>query len=343
VPVRLVRTLAALAVLIACLAAVDPSAAPAALGGAQLTVLASRTHKSLPEILVVGPYGQVLSSIAGATGAGNAEWLSWSPDGREYAYIDEGVVPSTVMVARAGAPEARTVGTSAYESFPVFDPDGEVVFATLELYDRKPGVPDYEPSGIYGTVLWASPVDGSEPRQLFAFGPGALVDPYSAASDGTVAAMQGLEIATLTPGKATLHPVFATDVVGISSPAISPDGSRVVFLRDQLEGFSLESARIGSTQVISVSTRGGKPKVIATIPGGARWPSWDPSGSRLSFTALGLWEKSETDLPGPHSALMEMNPDGSCLTTVYAAKNGGTVWGGAWRPRRGRAVPPLSC
>jgi hypothetical protein len=304
--------------------------------------MASRTHKSSREILVVGPHGTVRSSVAGPWDISRADWLAWSPNGREYAYVDPGVDLPTVMIARAGATEARPVGTPSYGDFPIFDPAGEVVFATQELYDRPPGIPYYEPGGIFGTVLWAAPVDGSEPRQLVAFG-GVLVHPYSSASDGTVATTASHGIAILPPGKATLHWVVGPGAGEVSSPAISPDGSQIVFLRDQLFGDFPRRTRIRSTKVISVSTRGGKPKVLATIPGGARWPSWDPSGSRISFTALGVGETNMTGLPNPNSALMEMNADGSCLTTVYAVKDGGAVWGGAWRPRPGRSIGPISC
>jgi Tol biopolymer transport system component len=332
--------------LISGIAAVGPSGASAARAGAQLTVIASRTHESVAEIFVVDPHARLLSAVRGATRLGGAEVVAWSPDGREYAFVAFGIDLPRLMVAGVGASEARLLDTPSWRDFPVFAPDGDVVSATTELYDRSPG-PDYEPAGTFGTILSALPVDGSEARRMATFGPGVSVDPYSSDSEGTITAtastQQGQGIVILRPGKATLRWVLGPGAYEVTSPAISPDGSEVVYLRDQLSGQFPRSTRIRSTKVISVPTRGGRPKVLATIRGGARWLSWDPSGSRLSFTALEPGKTSETGRPGPHSALMEMNPDGSCLTTVYVAKAGGAVWGAAWRPRPGPAIGPISC
>jgi Tol biopolymer transport system component len=91
-----------------------------------------------------------------------------------------------------------------------------------------------------------------------------------------------------------------------------------------------------------VPAAGGKSRLLARVPGGARWPSWDPSGSRIAFTALNA--AGQIDWPGAAvgSSVMEVNPDGSCLTKVYEVA-GGFVSGATRQPGAGRGVGPISC
>ena len=328
------------------MAAVLPGAA-AARGGGQLTVIASRAHRAPIEILALGSNGRPSAAIGRFGVLGEIEPLTWSPDGREYAYVDPGFDFPTLQVARAGGSEAAAdLGAPEYGSSPLFDRHGDVVYPTTEPYGAA-SVPGYETGIFYTTVLWAAPTDGGERRQLASFGPGVQVLPYSAAADGTIAAMSSTlkrsGIVLFKLGKPTLRWLIEPAGGEVSSPAISPDGSRIVYLSSRVTGSFPQRTRLLSTKLMSVSARGGKPRVLATIPGGARWPSWDPSGSRITFTALATRERTGSFYSGPHSALMEMNADGSCLSSVYAAKDGGIVWGGAWRPTAGRPVGPISC
>jgi Tol biopolymer transport system component len=343
---RLLRALTALAALVGCVAAVCPGAAATARRGAQLTVIASRTHKSFPEILVFGPRGQALPAIGAPPDIGRARHLAWSPDGREYAYIDPGIDLPELMVAKAGSSDPRRVAGPSYGDEPVIDPEGDVVYSRIETVLPSPG-PVYGPPVPSGTTLWATPTDGSERRRLASFGPQLDIHPYSSASDGTLAFTasdpRGNGIAILSPGKKALRWIVGPGKGEYLSPAISPDGSQVVYLRDRTERRFPHGLRLVSTKLISVPTSGGRTKVLATIVGGARWPSWDPSGSRIAFTALATRNRGGDFSPGPHSALMEINADGSCPTTVYTAKDGGWVLGGAWRLGKGRGTRPISC
>jgi len=60
-----------------------------------------------------------------------------------------------------------------------------------------------------------------------------------------------------------------------SSPAWSPDGSSVAFLR----------AADGPAQVWLLPARGGEPRRLTDLPLGAGRPVWSPDGSRLAFAA----------------------------------------------------------
>jgi dipeptidyl aminopeptidase/acylaminoacyl peptidase len=269
-------------------ATVLPGAA-AARGGGQLTVIASRAHRAPIEILALGTNGRASSAIGRFGVLGEIEPLTWSPDGQGYAYIDPGLDFPTLQVARAGASEgAADLGAPEYGSSPLFDRHGDVVYPTTEPYGVA-SVPGYETGIFYTTVLWAAPTDGAERRQLASFGPGVQVLPYSAAADGTIAAMASTlkrsGIVLFKLGKPTLRWLIEPAGGEVSSPAISPDGSRIVYLSSRVTGSFPQRTRLLSTKLMSVSVRGGKPRVLATIPGGARWPSWDPSGSRIHLHA----------------------------------------------------------
>ena len=60
-----------------------------------------------------------------------------------------------------------------------------------------------------------------------------------------------------------------------TSPAWSPDGTRVAFLR----------AQDGPPQLWVMPAGGGEPEQITTLPLGAGAPLWSPDGSMIAFAA----------------------------------------------------------
>jgi Tol biopolymer transport system component len=343
VPNHCLRIAVALAVAIVCGATLI--AGPAAASGrrAELAVIASPTHESGRKLLVLGAHGQLLPSFGGETsrvasyGSGQ---LAWNPDGRELAFIDPAIDLPRIMLVGADGSNLRQVGESReILSAPVFDPQGDVVFSEYKSF--YPGPAPFYGKPPTGSVLRSVPTDGSESRELATFGPGVFVQPYSFAPDGimavTVSGPRGSGIGTLRLGGATVHWIVAPTPGMSFSPAVSPDGAEIVFLRNKTTKGPHHEPRVVSTKLISMPFSGGRPDVLATIPGGALRPSWDPSGSRIAFTASDIARGPRT-----HTALMEINADGSCLTTVYSP-TGGSVSSAAWRPGPGRGAGPISC
>jgi hypothetical protein len=338
-----IRALLVVVALVVC-AAVGTGSAAAKVGGAQLAVIATRGPKAPQELRVFGPRGQSFPPIAGWALPIWAEQLAWSPDGREFAFVAPVFEETVLGVARADGTGFGNISLSPESgAAPLFGPEGDLIVPTLQGFPLEGG------GETFGTELLAAPTDGSGSRSITSFGPGVTVHPYSIAADGTVAAeasdyAKGKSgIATFKLGSSELRWLPGTGKGTVLDPAISPDGSRIAFLRDRSVGESPHGPILAGTELVVAPVGGGRPRRLAKVPGGARWPSWDPSGSRISFTVLGSRPEEAGPNPGRHSALMEMNADGSCLTTVFKARHGGAVWGGAWRPGPGRAAGPISC
>lgn len=121
---------------------------------------------------------------------------------------------------------------------------------------------------------------------------------------------------------------------------LSPDGSRLAFVRHRFTSPERDSIR--SSALLTIPFSGGKPAVLARTRGGLRWPSWDPSGQRLSFTRLSGFGPVFGVEPRQGNAVMQVNADGSCLTRVFSTKRD-FIYGTSWQPGPGRAAGRISC
>jgi dipeptidyl aminopeptidase/acylaminoacyl peptidase len=222
-------------------------------------------------------------------------------------------------------------------------PHGEPPFGS----DRPTGTGD-----LYRNEFWVLPVDGRKSRRLstrlVAGKDAALLYPYSIASDGRVAAMslnrRGFGVAVLDPRGGAVHLVVpkTAQQEGSLEPAISPDGKQIVYKVDRQKGAADEGGLIG-TELMIVPTAGGKPRRIAWVKGGAEFPTWDPSSSRIAFTTVNAEGAENAPTANKGNALMEINPDGTCRTKVFSIGNRGSVEGAAWEPGEGRGAGPISC
>jgi dipeptidyl aminopeptidase/acylaminoacyl peptidase len=321
------------------------------------------------ELLTIGPGGEaprVILRTGDLTRGPELDHPNWSPDGTELAFFGSGDETTAVYVIGTDGSGPRLLASSEHPGGPddatlpepLFDPKtGDIVVAVVHTPNGE-GLfgPEDRPTGSAGkirTEFWTLSTDSSKARRLssrtLSRKRPLLPYPSSIANDGTMAATaltrRGFAVVTVDPrgGAARFVVPTTTQPEGSLEPAISPDGQEIVYKVDKLKlSRRGEPEGLISTDVMIVPTSGGKPRLLARVKGGARWPSWDPSGSRIVFTALNA--AGDIDYPGPEkgSALMEINPDGSCLTKVYAVKDG-AVFGAAWQPGAERGAGPISC
>lgn len=76
-------------------------------------------------------------------------------------------------------------------------------------------------------------------------------------------------------GAVTGEPSQLTHGDSDSSPAWSPDGRSIAFLR----------AEAGAAQLWTLAAGGGEPRQLTTLPLGAGTPAWSPDGTKIAFTA----------------------------------------------------------
>ena len=339
-------------------------------GGPRLAIRIVHPHRMgfTARLLTIGPEGEAPRTIAEETGGygvlSSIEHLSWSPDGSEVAWLGPAQETSAVLLAPLdGSSHPRLLATSQHPgghddttaSEPLFDPrTGEVLVSVIHTPHGEGLFGDSDrPTGKAGqirTEFWRLPTDGSPGRRLSSLPltPRHPLLPYpsSISAGGTMAATaltrRGFALVTIDPRTAKVRTVVptTTQIEGSLEPAISPDGKRIVYKVDKFA--KPEPSRLISTEVLIVPASGGKPRLLARVNGGARWPSWDPSGSRISFTRLNAAGEIDSPGPGVGSALMEINPDGTCLTTAFTVPDA-AVLGAAWRPGPGRGIGRLDC
>jgi hypothetical protein len=314
------------------------------------------------EIRSVGPDGEDSLRIAGGPAFAAVVPLadsrpSWNSDGGRLSFLgpaDGGV--GTYLVGAGGSrlqllqSSINPGGGRTFIQDPaVFAPDGSLIADVYKLlrghFERAPA--RFNPKGrpVVATALWSIPTDGSSPRPQSPFRQGRFVSPAAVLPDGNVLAQVldagGGRVVTLDPSGDPVHTVATEGRELTADPALSPDGSQIAYMRQRLSRSGRGERRIASSDLMIVPLSGGTPHRIARIKGGARWPSWDPSGSRLSYTTLdgGGIQASE---PNPGNALIEVNVDGTCPTEILGEEET-IIYGAVWQPGDGRGAGPISC
>jgi Tol biopolymer transport system component len=131
-----------------------------------------------------------------------------------------------------------------------------------------------------------------------------------------------------------------------TDPVYSPDGRSIAFIRPRLRVTHLRTRR-GATvrtetaaSLFTMSADGSAVRRLTHARAGIDiWPSWDPSGRRLAYTHF---DPDYADTLGLGDAIVEINADGSCRTTVLTARRA-AFFGAAWQPGPGREAGPIAC
>src|SRR5579872_2787667 len=112
----------------------------------------------------------------------------------------------------------------------------------------------------------------------------------------------------------------ARKLVSVSAPQISPDGTRVVYLRATADFERDRTTR----QLMLLDVRTRRERALTFERRGVAGPQWSPNGSAVAFLALDADEKN------PQEQIFILRMDGGEARQVTHAKNGVNAF--AWSP-----------
>jgi Tol biopolymer transport system component len=302
------------------------------------------------EILMTGPSGENPHELISGSGLSIGEALSWSADGSRLAFSVPGIESTasgpygtgwpTVGVVRADGSGVRVFRRAFLNAGePVLAPDGRsVVFQRLKLVKELPGRENY----LFKSAIWSLDVKHGTVRRLSPWRLASFLNPVSFSPDGSTLAAEFWHRGEDGVASIDLHghrrALLARKA---QEPTYSPDGTKLAFVRERnTSGNKLPERPISELWVARAD--GSAAKRLLRVKGYISFPSWDPSGSRLSFTSNPPAEATGALEPEFGNKLMEVNADGTCLTKVFSDPKT-VVKGSAWQPGPGREAGPISC
>jgi Tol biopolymer transport system component len=350
-----------LSALIALGAAGATAAAPT---GPRLAVGVFHPYPRLSEeIETVGPTGADPVRLVGGEGEGATQphggRPAWSPDGSLLAFTGSfGEYSPVIYVVSADGGRPRLVSKAGPLSDPIFSPDGgSLAFSALRVvkgeFQRTARRADDDYGVVVDWAVMAVNVSSRRSRLLTPWRRNQILTPTSFSPDGSKLAAERVTLKR-GAGVFTESAAVAVELGGgpttilargdAEEPVYSPDGSRVAFVRTSHAapsepGGNRPPAR---SELFVMPSAGGKPVKLAGAKGGLAWPSWDPSGRRISFTRLGGGSIGGLPNPNEGNAVMEINADGTCLTRLLSIDRG-HFSGSAWQPGPGREAGPIAC
>ena len=234
------------------------------------------------------------------------------------AFIDR---EGRLRVVDAGGGQARIV-VGAHAEYPDWSPDG----ATIAFDDGQNlhGSPASIPNGRIYTVG----ADGSNlvevPMEGRAFAPSWAPDgtrlAVAAEAPGSVPGIAWLDPATGAMTSVTSNPY---DGYWDAEPDVSPDGTRIVFVR--VRELVERGGYRNRTALYVVNPDGSGLRRLTPWGMDAGTPSWSPDGSRIAFSSL---DHAVIDRP---SQVFLIDPDGSNLTQLTSGRTAASFWP-AWSP-----------
>jgi Tol biopolymer transport system component/DNA-binding winged helix-turn-helix (wHTH) protein len=213
--------------------------------------------------------------IAPLNGLPRESDAAFSPDGTQVAFAWDGGTQDKVhiYVTQIGAESPRRLTNSPWwEVAPVWSPDGKyIAFLRFALDDQLDG------------IYIASAVGGSE-RKVYSLTPYNTSKEIDWSPDGKYLAFaerasqrEAARIYLLSLDTLEKHPITSppAGILGDSSPAFSPDGKNVAFLRDTLD----------TQEIFVVPTEGDTPRQFTFDKRIIQGVSWNADGSALIFSS----------------------------------------------------------
>ena len=272
---------------------------------------------------------------------------SWSGDGSSIAFTGIGgkvegtsafaLEGTQLYVVGADGTGLRPVPGTTEGHGPVFSPDGRTI-AFTRARERRRKTHDGGEKVLYRSwSVWLVGVDGNGSTRLTPWRNGLRMSASSFSPDGSTLAVSRAKREARRPGTHR-HAARRRRLDGHRSPA-RPTASTP---RTAPSSPSCVSAAKGRADLFTMDADGSDPRRLTrTATGLELWPSWDPSGRRLVVTRVN--GKTEGGvLFGLGNAVVEMNADGSCPTTILRDGDIG-FYGATWQPGPGREAGPIAC